>query len=194
MSSDIRNSEQNLCGANSVNNQLIFNGTNGNLNNNNRINTNRVRVSLEFDHNEASSSGCVPSSEWYKYYRIARKNKKKKAAHIKFRLRCFDNLNEIRDSVNNMEYLPERSQAFVITVPKSVKSSPPRSATASFRPISFRGFSQRWNPTCIPIPMLAAKVKADFVPSNIFMRQSLRPPTATSVTLGFINLISGDSS
>jgi hypothetical protein len=118
MGSDFGNSEQNLCGANSVNNQLIFNGTNGNLNNNNRINTNRVRVSLEFDHNEAGSSGCVPSSEWYKYYRIARKNKKKKAAHIKFRLRCFDNLNEIRDSVNSMEYQPERSQAFVVTAPK----------------------------------------------------------------------------
>ncbi len=118
MSSDIGNSGQNLCGANSVNNQLIFNGTNGNLNNNNRINTNRVRVSLEFDHNEASPTGCIPSSEWFKYYRIAKKHKAKKASHISFRLHCFDNLSSLKRDVANMEYIPKKSQAFVITVPK----------------------------------------------------------------------------
>ena len=50
MSSAIGNSEQNLVGANNVNNQLIFNGNNGNLNNNNRINNNRVRVSLALEY------------------------------------------------------------------------------------------------------------------------------------------------
>lgn len=118
MSSDIGNSELNLCGANSANNQLIFNGTNGNLNNNNRYNNNRVRVALEFDHNEASPKSCVPSSAWWIYYLIARKQKKNKAAHLSFRLHCFDNLSAIKSNVNNMEYLPSKSQAFVITVPK----------------------------------------------------------------------------
>lgn len=118
MGSDFGNSEQNLCGAYSVDTRLVFCGPDGALLCSSRFGTRRVRVSLEFDHNEAGSSGCVPSSEWYKYYRIARKNKKKKAAHIKFRLRCFDNLNEIRDSVNSMEYQPEMSQAFVVTAPK----------------------------------------------------------------------------
>ena len=117
MGSDFGNSEQNLCGANSVNNQLIFNGTNGNLNNNNRYNNNRVRVALEFDHNEASPKSCVPSSAWWIYYLIARKQKKNKAAHLSFRLHCFDNLSAIKSNVNNMEYLPSKSQAFVITVP-----------------------------------------------------------------------------
>ena len=118
MSSTIGNSEQNLVGANNVNNQLIFNGNNGNLNNNNRINTNRVRVSLEFGHNEASSFGCIPSSEWFRYYLIARKNKRKKAAHIYFRLRCFDNIAEIKRDIDTMEYQPHPSAAFVITRPK----------------------------------------------------------------------------
>lgn len=114
----IGNSERNLCGATNVNNQLIYHGTNGNLNNNNRINSNAVRVALEFGHNEASPAGCIPSSEWFKYYRIARKHKFSKAAHMRFRLRCFDHLREIRDEVNNMEYIPHRSTAFVITRPK----------------------------------------------------------------------------
>ena len=118
MSSDFGNSGQNLCGANSVNNQLIFNGTNGNLNNNNRINTNRVRVSLEFDCNETSPTSCVPSSEWFKYYLIARKHKRKKASHMSFRLHCFDNLSNLKRDVENMEYIPKKSQAFVITKPK----------------------------------------------------------------------------
>ena len=118
MSSDIGNSEQNLCGANNVNNQLIFNGTNGNLNNNNRINSNRVRVALDYDHNEASSLGCIPSSEWFRYYKIARKHKRKKAAHVIFSLHCFDNLKEIKEAVNNIEYIPSPSTAFVITRPK----------------------------------------------------------------------------
>ena len=118
MSSDIGNSEQNLCGANNVNNQLIFNGNNGNLNNNNRINNNRVRVALDFDHNEAGSSGCIPSSEWFRYYLIARKNKKRKAAHLRFRLHCFDNLAAIKRDIDNMEYQPQPSTAFVITRPK----------------------------------------------------------------------------
>lgn len=118
MSSDIGNSEQNLCGANNVNNQLIFNGTNGNLNNNNRINSNRVRVALDYDHNEASPASVIPSSEWFRYYLIARKNKRKKASHMHFRLHCLDNLAEIKRDIDAMEYQPQPSAAFVITRPK----------------------------------------------------------------------------
>ena len=50
MSSDIGNSEQNLCGANNVNNQLIFNGTNGRLASNGRYSSYRVRVSLALEY------------------------------------------------------------------------------------------------------------------------------------------------
>lgn len=118
MSSDIGNSEQNLCGANNVNNQLIFNGTNGNLNNNNRYNSNRVRVSLDYGHTEASPQGCPTASDWFRYYLIARKNKKRKATHLRFRLHCFENLASIKSDIEAMEYLPMPSTAFVITRPK----------------------------------------------------------------------------
>ncbi len=116
--SHIENSEQNLCGANNVNNQLIFNGTNGNLNNNNRINSNRVRVALEFDLQEASPSDCASSAQLFRYYRIARKNKQRKAAHLYFRLHCFDNIKRIKQSIEAREYIPKRSVGFVVTKPK----------------------------------------------------------------------------
>lgn len=118
MSSDIGNSEQKLCGANNANNQLIFNGTNGCLNNNNRINTNQVRVALDYDHNEASFSGCIPSSRWFHYFKIAGKNKKRKAPYQHFCLHCFDNLASIKRDIDNMEYQPQPSTVFVITRPK----------------------------------------------------------------------------
>lgn len=117
MSSDIGNSELNLCGANSAYNQLIFNGTNGNLNNNNRINSNRVRVALDFDHNEAGSSGCIPPSEWFRCFKIAGKNKKYKTSYQYFCIHCFDNLSDTKQDVDNMEYLPQPSTAMVITIP-----------------------------------------------------------------------------
>lgn len=86
MGSCIDNSGLTLCGANNVNNQLIYNGTNGNLNNNKRINTNQVRVALDLYSNEDDLSG-MSAANWFNYYRIARRHKKSKDAHLKFRMR-----------------------------------------------------------------------------------------------------------
>lgn len=117
MGSRIGNSEPTLCGANNANNQLIFNGTNGNLNNNKRINSNQVRVALELYSNEDDPS-AVSAADWFNYYRIARKHKKSKDAHLKFRMHCFEKLSDLRQAVTDFEYIPDRSRVFAVTYPK----------------------------------------------------------------------------
>lgn len=116
--SHIGNSELPLCGANNVNNQLIFNGTNGNLNNNNRFNSNRVRVALESLRIEAKPDSCISSAEWWRHYLTARKHKRNKAAHLHFRLHCLDNLARLKREVATGEYIPNKSKCFVITKPR----------------------------------------------------------------------------
>ena len=117
MGSCIGNSGLELCGANNANNQLIFNGSNGNLNNNNRINSNQVRVALDLYSKEDDPS-AVSAADWFNYYRIARRHKKNKDSHLKFRIHCFDQLDCLRQMVENFEYVPERSRVFAVTYPK----------------------------------------------------------------------------
>lgn len=117
MGSCIENSELTLVGANNVNNQLIYNGTTGALNNNKRINTNQVRVALDLYSNEDDPSG-MSAANWFRCYLIARKHKKSKDAHLKFRLNCFDKIYDIRHSVKNFEYIPEKSRVFPVLLPK----------------------------------------------------------------------------
>lgn len=117
MCSCIDNSGLTLCGANNVNNQLIYNGTNGNLNNNKRINTNQVRVALDLYSNEDDLSG-MSAANWFNYYRIARRHKKSKDAHLKFRMHCFDKLSALRQAVRDFEYIPGKSRVFAVTLPK----------------------------------------------------------------------------
>lgn len=84
-----------------ANNTWLYNGNNGNVNNNNKYNNNGVRPVLESYHvTDNLSNVFVPLEEWYKIYRICKKNCSKKTLHLRFRADFAKNVVEtIKESV-----------------------------------------------------------------------------------------------
>jgi RNA-directed DNA polymerase len=88
----------------------------GALYNNNRFNTNHCRPFADF-----RSSNSFPDSFLLKFiaaFYETRKGKRKTSNETRFELRWESNLKRLAESVWNFEYVPKRSIAFIVTVPK----------------------------------------------------------------------------
>lgn len=97
------------------NNAFIYNGNTGNVNNNNKYNTNAVRPVSEFQGN------VDPFASFYKSmraaYRLCLKNKVHTANAIRFWLDEESELVALAREVFNCEYVPRQSIAFIVTKP-----------------------------------------------------------------------------
>ena len=97
------------------NNAFIYNGNTGNVNNNNKYNTNAVRPVSEFQGN------VDPFASFYKSmraaYRLCLKNKAHTANAIRFWLDEESELVALAREVFNCEYVPRQSIAFIVTKP-----------------------------------------------------------------------------
>ena len=91
------------------NNAWIFNGNNGNLNNNNnRINANGARVFRDscLAEWERYQSALVRLSDLYRWYRIARKGKRRSLVQLRFEADYPQHLRELWESMNGLVYIP----------------------------------------------------------------------------------------
>lgn len=99
------------------NNAFIYNGNTGNVNNNNKYNTNAVRPVSEFQGN------VDPFASFYKSmraaYRLCLKNKAHTANAIRFWLDEESELVALAREVFNCEYVPRQSIAFIVTENRS---------------------------------------------------------------------------
>ena len=103
---------------NSANNAFNYNGNNGNLNANDRNNDLSVRPLLELERcNDYWEALPIPSSEFYRIYRIAKQHKAKKPSHLFFEIDYPHKLRELCYEVNTCTYQPVMSVCFVITKP-----------------------------------------------------------------------------
>lgn len=97
------------------NNAFIYNGNTGNVNNNNKYNTNAVRPVSGFQGN------VDPFASFYKSmraaYRLCLKNKAHTANAIRFWLDEESELVALAREVFNCEYVPRQSIAFIVTKP-----------------------------------------------------------------------------
>lgn len=112
--------KQGAVGEYNANNAWLYNGNNGNINNNNKYNSNGVRPVLE-SHNvkENFVNLMVPLDEWYRLYRICKKNCSSKYLHLRFRYGWFVvRLINICHDVNMFEYVPMMSICFMIEKPR----------------------------------------------------------------------------
>lgn len=101
-----------------ANNAWLYNGNNGNVNNNNKYNSNGVRPVLESYHvTDNLSNVFVPLEEWYKIYRICKKNCSKKTLHLRFRADFAKNVVELCHDVGMMEYVAKDGICFTIEKP-----------------------------------------------------------------------------
>lgn len=100
----------------SSNNAFIFNGNNGNLNNNNKYNSNSVRPVTDFRDNE-----CYTFGEFHKSMRVALrvcyKNKRNTPNALRFRLNETENLMALSESTYQGEYIPGKSIIFLLQYP-----------------------------------------------------------------------------
>lgn len=102
------------------NNAWIFNGNNGNLNNNNnRINANGARVFRDscLAEWERYQSALVRLSDLYRWYRIARKGKRRSLVQLRFEADYPQHLRELWESMNGLVYIPLPSRGFVLDYP-----------------------------------------------------------------------------
>lgn len=102
------------------NNAWLYNGNNGKLNNNNKYNNRGVRPVLE-SHIVTGSlvNLLVPLEEWYRLYRICKKNCSTKYLHLRFRYGWFAlRIINICHDVNMFEYVPDVSICFMIERPR----------------------------------------------------------------------------
>lgn len=102
------------------NNSWLYNGYNGKLNNNNKYNNNGVRPVLE-SHiaMEDFVDLVVPLEEWYRLYRICKKNCSNKYLHLRFRYGWLAiRIINICLDVNRFEYVPDVSICFMIERPR----------------------------------------------------------------------------
>lgn len=98
----------------------IFNATNGNLNNNNKMNGNSCRGSLEFgfDKTDELDDGVLKLSELIGFYHITRQHKRNKISQLIFEYNQRRELIELLLAINYFEYIPRVSICFIITYPK----------------------------------------------------------------------------
>lgn len=98
-------------------NAFIFNGNNGNLNNNNKYNSNSVRPVSEFRYYQPDTAfGCFVASLYFAFY-ICLKNKAGTPNAIRFERDLAENMHAIALAIWNGEYIPKPSIAFIITIP-----------------------------------------------------------------------------
>ena len=99
----------------SSNNAFIFNGNNGELNNNNKYNSNSVRPVTDFRDN------CYTFEEFYLSLRIALrvcyKNKRNTPNALRFRINEADNLLRLARAAYYCEYVPGKSIIFLLKYP-----------------------------------------------------------------------------
>ena len=106
---------------NSANNAWNYNGNNGKLNNNNKINSNSSRPVLELPDEigfDTLEGYPFPLSRFYQMYRITRKNKSTKPGFLVFNQNYPEQLRWLCWASNTGHYDPRTSTAFVIEKPK----------------------------------------------------------------------------
>ena len=96
-------------------NAFIFNGNNGNVNNNNKDNANSVRPVSEFLKGYPTFEEFVVSM--YDAFKLCLKNKASSPSALDFCLHKAENMQRLSRAVYNCEYTPERSIAFIVSVP-----------------------------------------------------------------------------
>lgn len=102
------------------NNSWLYNGNNGNANNNNRMNSYSVRASLEFGYsNDNLEDYYIPLHEWYEIYRQCRKHKRIKPTQLVFEYNFVRSLIPLVHEVNNHEYVPRKAICFIINIPRT---------------------------------------------------------------------------
>lgn len=102
-----------------ANNAWLYNGNNGNVNNNNKYNSNSVRPVLEsYRVTDNLSDVYIPLSEWYRIYRICKRNCSSKTLHLIFRSDFARNIIDVCHDVNKMEYVPRQGICFTIEKPR----------------------------------------------------------------------------
>lgn len=112
--------KQGAVGEYNANNAWLYYGNNGNINNNNKYGSYGVRPVLE-SHNvkENFVNLMVPLDEWYRLYRICKKNCSGKYLHLRFRYGWFVvRMINICYNVNEFEYVPMMSICFMIELPR----------------------------------------------------------------------------
>ena len=98
-------------------NAFIFNGNNGELNNNNKYNSNTVRPVSEFCYQNTDRAFLSSVSSMYFAYYICRKHKSGAPNAIHFERDLSANIHELSTQIWNGEYIPKPSIAFVVTRP-----------------------------------------------------------------------------
>lgn len=103
----------------SSNNSWLYNGNNGELNNNNKYNSNSVR---SLDYNIWDYVGCEEFLfflyDFYDAYYICRKKKRNKSSQLCFEFHFAENFIPIVISVYLREYIPSEAIAFIIEKPR----------------------------------------------------------------------------
>jgi len=103
---------------NSGNNAWNFNATNGKLNNNNKMNSNGVRASLDFDFDEVTFQQFVDLyAEYLDDYRTTRKHKRGKNSQLYVEYNLQHELLHLVYDIFTRQYIPELSNLFAITIP-----------------------------------------------------------------------------
>lgn len=101
-----------------ANNLHLYNGTNGTLNNNNRINSNNGRAVLESLIEQTETSNClIPLRDFISAYKVTRKKKRKKISQLLFEFNQAEGLIDIFIAVNSFEYIPKQPIAFLLKKP-----------------------------------------------------------------------------
>lgn len=101
-----------------ANNLHLYNGTNGTLNNNNRINSNNGRAVLESLIGQTEESDClIPLKDFIAAYKTTRKKKRKKISQLLFEFNQAEGIIDIFIAVNSFEYIPKPPIAFLLKKP-----------------------------------------------------------------------------
>ena len=101
-----------------ANNLHLYNGTNGTLNNNNRINSNNGRAVLESLIGQTEESDClIPLRDFIAAYKTTGKKKRKKISQLLFEFNQTEGIIDIFIAVNTFEYIPKPSIAFLLKKP-----------------------------------------------------------------------------
>lgn len=101
------------------NNAQLYNGNNGTLNGNNRINSNYARVFLDSLINQTEeNANLIPYGDFVRAYKTTRKRKRKKISQLLFEFNQAESLIEIFISVNSFEYIPNPSIGFLLGKPR----------------------------------------------------------------------------
>lgn len=100
------------------NNAWIYNATNGKLNNNNKMNSNGVRGSLEFDFDEVTLQQFLELyAQYLDDYRTTRRHKRSKNSQLYVEYNLQDELMPMVYDILMRQYIPDWANLFGITDP-----------------------------------------------------------------------------